>query len=93
MVFHGAGWLKGGLIASYEKFIIDCEMIQQLQDTLILILLEQVKSNLLLLPYGRLVITDTFLEQLIPKKDIKMYFTHHFCQTGVTMRLGKRTGK
>ena len=30
MVYHGAGWLDGGLIASYEKFIIDCEMIQQL---------------------------------------------------------------
>ena len=27
MVYHGAGWLEGGLIASYEKFIIDCEMI------------------------------------------------------------------
>ena len=31
MVYHGAGWLEGGLIASYEKFIIDCEIIQQLQ--------------------------------------------------------------
>ena len=31
MVYHGAGWLEGGLIASYENFIIDCEMIQQLQ--------------------------------------------------------------
>ena len=31
MVYHGAGWLEGGLCASYEKFIIDCEMIQQMQ--------------------------------------------------------------
>ena len=31
MVYHGAGWLEGGLTESYEKFIIDCEMIQQLQ--------------------------------------------------------------
>ena len=31
MVYHGAGWLEGEPIASYEKFIIDCEMIQQLQ--------------------------------------------------------------
>ena len=30
MVYHGAGWLEGGLIASPEKFIIDCEMIQHL---------------------------------------------------------------
>ena len=31
MVYRGAGWLEGGIIASYEKFIIDWKMIQQLQ--------------------------------------------------------------
>ena len=31
MVYYGAGWLEGRLIESYKKFIIDCEMIQQLQ--------------------------------------------------------------
>jgi trimethylamine--corrinoid protein Co-methyltransferase len=30
-VYHAAGWLEGGLCASFEKFIIDCEQIQQLQ--------------------------------------------------------------
>ncbi|MEP2783602.1 MAG: trimethylamine methyltransferase family protein [Pseudoruegeria sp.] len=30
MVYHAAGWIEGGLCASYEKFIIDCEHIQQL---------------------------------------------------------------
>ena len=29
IVFHAAGWLEGGLCASYEKFIMDCETIQQ----------------------------------------------------------------
>lgn len=28
MIYHGAGWLEGGLNAGYEKFIIDCELIQ-----------------------------------------------------------------
>jgi trimethylamine--corrinoid protein Co-methyltransferase len=28
LVIHGAGWLEGGLTASYEKFIIDIEMLQ-----------------------------------------------------------------
>lgn len=28
MVIHGAGWLEGGLSASFEKFIIDIEMLQ-----------------------------------------------------------------
>lgn len=27
-IMHGAGWLEGGLTASYEKFIIDVEMLQ-----------------------------------------------------------------
>ncbi len=31
LVYHGAGWLEGGLIASYEKFVMDCEVIQQVQ--------------------------------------------------------------
>ena len=31
MVYHAAGWLEGGLIASPEKFIMDCDVIQQIQ--------------------------------------------------------------
>lgn len=30
MVYHSAGWLEGGLIASPEKFVMDCEVLQQL---------------------------------------------------------------
>lgn len=29
VVFHAAGWLEGGLTASLEKFVIDCELLQQ----------------------------------------------------------------
>jgi len=28
VINHGAGWLEGGLTASYEKFVIDIEMLQ-----------------------------------------------------------------
>jgi trimethylamine--corrinoid protein Co-methyltransferase len=31
LVYHAAGWLEGGLIASYEKFVMDCEVLQQFQ--------------------------------------------------------------
>ncbi|WP_167648660.1 trimethylamine methyltransferase family protein [Mameliella alba] len=31
MVYHAAGWLEGGLVASPEKFIMDCEVLQQIQ--------------------------------------------------------------
>mgnify|MGYP001794160078 CR=1 FL=1 len=30
-VYHAAGWLEGGLIASPEKFIMDCEVLQMMQ--------------------------------------------------------------
>jgi trimethylamine--corrinoid protein Co-methyltransferase len=29
IVYHAAGWLEGGLTASYEKFVMDCETLQQ----------------------------------------------------------------
>lgn len=30
-VMHSAGWLEGGLVASYEKFIVDIELLQMMQ--------------------------------------------------------------
>ncbi|WP_296765211.1 trimethylamine methyltransferase family protein [Sediminimonas sp.] len=31
MIYHAAGWLEGGLIASPEKFVMDCEVLGQIQ--------------------------------------------------------------
>ncbi|MBM7069326.1 trimethylamine methyltransferase family protein [Actibacterium sp. 188UL27-1] len=31
IVYHAAGWLEGGLIASPAKFVMDCEIIQMIQ--------------------------------------------------------------
>ncbi|MEL6170720.1 MAG: trimethylamine methyltransferase family protein [Pseudomonadota bacterium] len=31
MIYHAAGWLEGGLIASPEKFVLDCEVLQHIQ--------------------------------------------------------------
>jgi len=30
LVYHAAGWLEGGLCASFEKFVMDCETLQQM---------------------------------------------------------------
>ncbi len=30
LIYHSAGWLVGGLSASFEKFVIDCEMLQRI---------------------------------------------------------------
>jgi trimethylamine--corrinoid protein Co-methyltransferase len=34
MVLHGAGWLEGGLTASFEKVIIDAEILQMMAEVL-----------------------------------------------------------
>lgn len=34
LVMHGAGWLEGGLCASFEKFVLDAEMMQMMAQTL-----------------------------------------------------------
>lgn len=34
ILLHGAGWLEGGLVASFEKFILDIEMLQIMAEIL-----------------------------------------------------------
>ncbi len=34
LVYHAAGWLEGGLTASFEKLIVDAEMLQMMAETL-----------------------------------------------------------
>ncbi len=31
LVMHGAGWMEGGLVASFEKFALDCDLIQMVK--------------------------------------------------------------
>ncbi len=31
IVLHGAGWMEGGLVASFEKFVLDCDLIQMIE--------------------------------------------------------------
>jgi trimethylamine---corrinoid protein Co-methyltransferase len=33
-IMHGAGWLEGGLVASFEKFVMDCDLIQMVKSFL-----------------------------------------------------------
>jgi trimethylamine--corrinoid protein Co-methyltransferase len=34
LMMHGAGWMEGGLVASFEKFIIDVEILQMMSEFL-----------------------------------------------------------
>ena len=35
MVYHGAGWMEGGLTASFEKIVLDAEMLQMMAEVLV----------------------------------------------------------
>ena len=34
LIYHGAGWLEGGLVASFEKMVLDAELLQQMAEIL-----------------------------------------------------------
>jgi trimethylamine--corrinoid protein Co-methyltransferase len=34
LLYHGAGWMEGGLTASFEKFVLDAELLQMMAETL-----------------------------------------------------------
>ena len=34
LVYHAAGWMEGGLTASFEKFVLDAEMLQMMAEVL-----------------------------------------------------------
>jgi trimethylamine--corrinoid protein Co-methyltransferase len=34
LVYHGAGWMEGGLTASFEKIVLDVEMLQMMAATI-----------------------------------------------------------
>jgi trimethylamine--corrinoid protein Co-methyltransferase len=34
LIYHGAGWLEGGLVASYEKMVLDAELLQEMAEIL-----------------------------------------------------------
>ena len=34
-IMHSAGWMEGGLVASFEKFVVDVELLQILAETLV----------------------------------------------------------
>ncbi|MBV9220669.1 MAG: trimethylamine methyltransferase family protein, partial [Methylobacteriaceae bacterium] len=34
LVYHGAGWMEGGLTASFEKIVLDVEMLQMVAQTI-----------------------------------------------------------
>ena len=88
VVYHAAGWLEGGLCASYEKFVMDCDTLQQISHymkgvsaTEADLAFDAIKE---VGPRGHFFGTDT------RKSAMKRLFTIRLSATGATSKPGKR---
>jgi trimethylamine---corrinoid protein Co-methyltransferase len=46
VVYHAAGWLEGGLTASFEKLVLDAELLQQMSEVLTPIVVDDAELGL-----------------------------------------------
>lgn len=46
LIYHAAGWLEGGLVASFEKIVMDCEMLQHMAEVLKPLKIDRVEIGL-----------------------------------------------
>jgi trimethylamine--corrinoid protein Co-methyltransferase len=46
LVYHGAGWLEGGLTASFEKLVLDAELLQQMAEVTMPVVVDDAELGL-----------------------------------------------
>ncbi|GIT53492.1 MAG: hypothetical protein Ct9H300mP16_06520 [Pseudomonadota bacterium] len=89
-IAQGGGWLEGGLVASFEKLIIDVEMMQMMAE-----FVEPLAVTRKLSPSRRCERcnpADTILVRLTPWNGTTVPSIRRWSRTGPTSRTGKRLG-
>ena len=64
LIYHAAGWSEGGLVASYEKLVVDCEMLQAMSSLLQSVTFTD--DDLGFLPKKMFCLGDIFLDLSTP---------------------------
>ena len=90
LIYHAAGWMEGGSSASFEKFIIDCEMLQQIIYTQHPIQVDE--STLAVDAIAEVGPHGHFLAVIIPSNVTATHFTHRCCRIGGIMKPGWMMG-
>lgn len=93
MVYHAAGWLEGGLIASPEKFLMDCEILQQIQRYMDPDLVATGAQEIALEAIKSVGNDGHFLEPPIRKSATVPPFTSLSYLNGVILKVGRRRGR
>ena len=87
LIYHAAGWMEGGLSASFEKFVIDCEMLQQIIYAQRPIIVDEASLAVSAIeevgPHGHFFGCDHTQERY------RDAFTRRFCLIGGILKIGK----
>ena len=91
LLYQGAGWLEGGLTASYEKLIVDAEILQMISEVLQPMIVDEAILGFDAMvdvgPGGHFFGTAHTLERFETRS------TNRWCRTGGTSRRGRRTAR
>jgi hypothetical protein len=88
VVYHAAGWLEGGLIASPEKFIMDCEVLQLIQRYFEPVITRTEPEDIAIEAIKEVGSSGHFLAFSIPKIAMKLPSTNPSSAIGVIMKDG-----
>ena len=92
LLYQGAGWLEGGLTASYEKLIVDAEILQMIAEVLQPIVVDEATLGVDAIAtvgpgghfFGVAPHARALRDRVLPAAR---------CPTGGTSRRGRRTGR
>ena len=87
LIEHAAGWLEGGLTASFEKLIVDAEMLQLMRETMAPLPVRDEDLGLeAIAEVGPGAISSA---PPIPSNNSRRRSTHRCCLTGAISRPGR----
>ena len=86
LIYHSAGWGEGGLVADFEKVIVDCEMLQAMSQVLKPISFDEAAFGF----EAHEEVEQAAISLARPTRwsDLKTPSTAHSCQTGQIMKTG-----
>ena len=81
LIMHAAGWMEGGLVGAYEKFALDCDLLQMLETFLGPLDTERGR-RWVSTPFARLALADTSSARPTRSRAMRPPSTRRWCPTG-----------
>ena len=91
LLYQGAGWLEGGLTASYEKLIVDAEILQMISEVLQPMIVDEASLGFDAMVESGPAATSS--GRPTRSSGSRPRSTNRWCRTGGTSRRGRRTAR